>query len=76
MAGWRGGAQLAWSLRERGDVRYPTVDEVVRRIAGESPTLGPTLLIEPADNIGAGAPGDGTGILRALLAHGVTNSSS
>ncbi len=73
--GWlRAGAQLAWSLRESGDVRYPGVDEVVRRIAGESPKLGPTLLIEPADNIGAGAPGDGTGILRALLAHGVANS--
>jgi microcystin degradation protein MlrC len=31
---------------------------------------GPVLLVEPADNIGAGAPGDGTGILRALIAHG------
>jgi microcystin degradation protein MlrC len=29
------------------------------------------LLVEPADNIGAGAPGDGTGVLRAMLKHGV-----
>jgi len=27
----------------------------------------PALLVEPADNIGGGAPGDGTAILRALL---------
>jgi microcystin degradation protein MlrC len=27
------------------------------------------LLVEPSDNIGAGAPGDGTEILRALLRH-------
>lgn len=67
------GARLAWALRERGDVRYPGVDEVVARLAVEAPG-GPILLVEPADNIGAGAPGDGTGILRALLARGVANS--
>lgn len=68
------GAQLAWSLRERGDVRYPGVDEVVARIAAEAAQPGPVLLVEPADNIGAGAPGDCTGILRALLVHRVANS--
>jgi microcystin degradation protein MlrC len=73
--GWlRAGAQLAWSLRERGDVRYPGVDEVVARVAAEAPQPGPILLVEPADNIGAGAPGDCTGILRALRAHRVANS--
>ncbi len=29
----------------------------------------PVCLVEPADNIGGGAPGDGTAILRALLKH-------
>ncbi len=29
--------------------------------------LFPTCIVEPADNIGGGAPGDGTAILRALL---------
>lgn len=29
---------------------------------------GPVMLIEPADNVGGGAPGDGTFILQALLA--------
>ena len=50
-------------------VNYPTVDDVLRRIGPEP--KGPVLLVEPADNIGGGAPGDGTGILRAMLAHGV-----
>jgi len=30
--------------------------------------------VEPADNIGGGAPGDGTGVLRALLARDVPNA--
>jgi microcystin degradation protein MlrC len=33
------------------------------------------LLIEPADNIGGGAPGDGTAILRALLRHRADNAA-
>ena len=70
----RTGAQLAWSLRERGHIQYPPVDEVVARLAAEAPQAGPVLLVEPADNIGAGAPGDCTGILRALLAHRVPRS--
>ena len=61
------GARLAWDLRELGNVRYPAVDPVVRKL-DRSPS-GPIILVEPADNIGGGAPGDGTGILRALLQH-------
>ena len=64
-----GGARLAWKLREQGVVNYPAVEEVLARI-GAAPK-GPVLLVEPADNIGAGAPGDGTGVLRAMLKHGV-----
>ena len=63
------GAELAWTLREKGIVNYPSVDVVLKQI-GPSPS-GPVLLVEPADNIGGGAPGDGTGILRAMLSHGV-----
>lgn len=36
---------------------------------------GPIGLIEPSDNIGGGTPGDGTGILQALIQHGVLNSA-
>ncbi len=62
------GADLAWQLRDSGAVTYPSVDTVLARIPPE--THGPVLLVEPADNIGAGAPGDGTGVLRALLERG------
>ncbi len=65
----QGLARLAWKLRERGVVNYPSVDAVLREIGPTPP--GPVLLVEPADNIGAGAPGDGTGILRAMLEHRV-----
>ncbi|MFZ9683245.1 MAG: MlrC C-terminal domain-containing protein, partial [Cephaloticoccus sp.] len=34
----------------------------------------PVLLGEPADNIGGGAPGDCTGVLRAMLLHGTPNA--
>ena len=36
--------------------------------------LFPACLVEPADNIGGGAPGDGTTILRALLAYQVAGA--
>ena len=61
------GARLAWSIRESGNISYPSVEEVLRQISPGAE--GPILLVEPADNIGGGAPGDGTGILRALLQH-------
>jgi len=63
------GARLVWKLHKQGTVSYAPVDEVLSRI-GPAPN-GPVLLVEPADNIGGGAPGDGTGVLRALLAHRV-----
>src|SRR3981081_3750675 len=60
---------LAMSLKERGFVLPPPVDDVLRQICPVG--RGPVLLIEPSDDIGGGAPGDGTGILRALLRHQV-----
>jgi microcystin degradation protein MlrC len=63
------GAKLAWDMRADGVVSYPTADEVLSLI-GPDPD-GLCLLVEPADNIGAGAPGDGTGILRAMISHNV-----
>jgi microcystin degradation protein MlrC len=68
------GASLAWSLRERGHIVYPPVDEVVRGLKPEHFATGPVVLVEPSDNIGGGAPGDGTGILRSLLQHRVEKS--
>lgn len=60
-------ADCAWSLREAGVPRDRPVDEVLRGLALHDD--GPVLLVEPSDNIGGGAAGDGTGILRALIRH-------
>ena len=66
------GADLAWSLRESGVITYPPVDEVVAALPRD--VVGPVLLVEPADNIGGGAPGDCTSVLRSLLKHETPNS--
>lgn len=58
-------AASAWSHREEGQVTYPSVREVLAKLPAAP--AGPCLLVEPSDNIGGGAPGDGTGVLRALL---------
>jgi len=65
-------AALAWATKERGMPAEDDVDDVLRRILPVD--RGPVLLVEPADNIGGGAPGDGTEILRALLRHDVPNA--
>ena len=65
-------ARLAWDLREKGAVIYPTVDKVLRNLPETAD--GPIILVEPSDNIGGGAPGDGTGVLRGLLEHGTKNA--
>ncbi len=65
-------ARAAWDLRESGEVRYPSVDKLLAQLK-PSPR-GPTLLVEPADNVGAGAPGDCTGVLRAFLAQGTVRA--
>jgi microcystin degradation protein MlrC len=61
------------------DARAPqivdlSVDEALDRLIAE-PLAGLTVLVEPSDNIGGGAPGDGTGLLRALIARGIENAA-
>ncbi len=65
------GAMLAWERRADVRLRYLDLDAVLTDLAakGLPPGEGPILLVEPADNIGAGAPGDCTSVLRALLRH-------
>jgi microcystin degradation protein MlrC len=67
-------AGIAWEMREGGIPKQHDLDQVVRdfkennyRFGGK----GPVLLVEPADNIGGGAPGDGTDVMRALLKYDV-----
>jgi microcystin degradation protein MlrC len=58
-------AAVAWENRAAGLRTDEPLDDVLRRILPVED--GPVILIEPSDNIGGGAPGDGTGILRAFL---------
>ena len=66
-------AGIAWDLREGGIPRQHDLDEVVRNFKFDrrARPKGPVLLVEPADNIGGGAPGDGTDVMRALLKYDI-----
>ncbi len=65
--------QTAQRLRENGNVSDPPVNLALEQLKPLPPGL--TVLVEPSDNIGGGAPGDGTGLLRALLHHDITNAA-
>ncbi|MBN9022611.1 MAG: M81 family metallopeptidase [Rhizobiales bacterium] len=56
----------ALALREHGLVADMDIDVALDQAAAFA-GRGPVLLVEPSDNIGGGAPGNGTGILRALV---------
>ena len=65
--------QLAIELRQFGQPQEWELDAALREIKDKSG--GPYLIVEPADNIGGGAPGDDTAVLRGFLAHGFTNAA-
>lgn len=65
--------RLAWSLREKGNLVDPPIDEVMPKALQLKD--GPIALVEPSDNIGGGTPGDGTGILSAFLKYKVRNAA-
>jgi microcystin degradation protein MlrC len=56
----------AVELRELGIVREWDLDEAIGRVKGKP---GPHIIVEPADNVGGGGPGDMTYVLRAFLSH-------
>ncbi|QIN78467.1 microcystin degradation protein MlrC [Rubrobacter marinus] len=60
---------VASSLREASTPTLSALEEAMARL--DSHDEGPVLLIESSDNVGAGAPGDGTQVLRALVEHDV-----
>ncbi|SLK08765.1 Microcystin degradation protein MlrC, contains DUF1485 domain [Novosphingobium mathurense] len=62
-------AKMAWDLRSEGIPREWDIDAALEAV--EADETGPALLVEPADNIGGGAPGDCTDVLRAMIAHDV-----
>lgn len=65
---------LAWEKREAGVPREWALEDAIDD-ALSRPRAGPVLLVEPADNIGGGAPGDTTTILRAMLRRGLDRSA-
>jgi microcystin degradation protein MlrC len=58
-------ARAAWDSRSRFTVRNIPANEAVDQ-ALRSPE-GPVILVDVADNVGGGSPGDGTVLLRELL---------
>lgn len=60
---------IASSLRSTESQSVVTPEEAMFRL--EEHREGPVLLVEPSDDVGAGAPGDSTHILRVLVEHGV-----
>lgn len=67
-----------WSVANRalGNVVDPplvsVLPEIVANVAAKET---PVLIVEPADNIGGGAPGDATTVLKALIDNGIKNSA-
>jgi len=78
--------EYAVSHRDLGNIVEESLARVLDRIqAGTVQTppatnsggkpVGPIVLAEPADNIGGGAPGDGTDLLRALIERRIENAA-
>ncbi|MBO6637871.1 MAG: M81 family metallopeptidase [Roseitalea sp.] len=63
----------AWELRAEGLPAEDDPADVLARIAAQA-FEGPVILVEPSDNVSGGAPGNGTGVLRALLSAGTQNA--
>jgi microcystin degradation protein MlrC len=66
-------SSLALEMKSAGNVVDPPLAQVMAQLDPLPPGL--TVLVEPSDNIGGGAPGDGTGLLRALVDHGIPNAA-
>ena len=66
-------ADAIWSRRAQFKPDLVAPGEAVRRAVAAN--AGPIFLVEPADNIGGGAPGDGTYLLRALLEGGAREAA-
>lgn len=64
-------AEYATENRELGNCLEPPIESVIDHIKAQP--AGPIAVVEPADNIGGGSPGDCTGVLRAFVEHKVPN---
>lgn len=64
---------LAIELRDLGIPEEWDLDAALTEVKALSG--GPYIIVEPSDNIGGGAPGDCTPVLRGFLRHGITNAA-
>ncbi len=67
-----------WTVEHRqlGNVVPPLLDSVLPRVLEHvRREEAPVAIVEPSDNIGGGAPGDGTSVLRAFVKHAIPNSA-
>jgi microcystin degradation protein MlrC len=60
----------AWARREAFTAVLPGPEEAVRQALETDTGSGPAVLADLADNVGGGAPGDGTELLAELLRQG------
>lgn len=65
--------EMAIALRQLGLPEEWSLDDALND-AKQRPG-GPYVIVEAADNIGGGAPGDCTSVLRGLLRHGIGNAA-
>lgn len=69
-----------WRRRDETSIEVLTAEEAVRRCLhverkGDGSLAGPVVIADYADNPGAGAYGDATGLLKAMLDAGVSNAA-
>ena len=69
--------KLARKVYQIGNVIEPSFESLLpqlRALLAQADGSGPIVLAEPSDNIGGGAGGDGTGLLREFLLHQIGGS--
>lgn len=66
-------ADYTWEHRKEGNVREMPLATAMAKLREHS--RGPVMLAEPSDNIGGGAPGDGTAMLRAFVENGIQGAA-
>jgi microcystin degradation protein MlrC len=67
-------AKMAWDMRQGGIPFEHDLDQVVRDFVPAA-GRGPLVIVEPADNIGGGGPGDCTQVMRAFLKYDVAGAA-
>ncbi len=68
-------ARAGWAVRDRFTFSLVPVAEAVARAAARARSGGgPVVLVDVADNVGGGSPGDGTALLAELLRQRVAGS--